>query len=130
MIKISSHVYYLRRKLETAVSPMTIRFDEVTRFVSEVLTWTKTLRMSRRGSSGGCVGRRCRRFPLDFGGGPPWGSIGLGRHRASRWFRRFPAWLYALYMRNRKTEMLNKYSLIHIHFFLLFRCSKSLESWM
>lgn len=62
---------YLCRKLETAVSPMTIRFDEVARFISEILTRTKTLRVSRWGGSGGSIGGRCRWFPLDFGGSPP-----------------------------------------------------------
>lgn len=106
-------VYYLCRKLETAVSPMTIRFDEVTRFVSEIFTRTETLRVSRWGGSGGRVGGRCRRFSLDFGGSPPWRSVSLGCHRASRWFRRFPARFYALYMR----KIWNKYcSLIDIFF--------------
>jgi len=104
--------YYLCRKLETTVSPMTICFDEVTRFISEILAWTKTLRMSRWGGSGGCVGCRRRWFPLNFSGGPPRGSIGFGCHRARRWFRCFPAWLYALYIKIR--EVLTKYFLMYI----------------
>lgn len=107
-------VYYLCRKLETAVSPMTICFDEVTRFVSEVFTRTETLRVSRWGGSGGRVGGRCRRFSLDFGGSPPWRSVSLGCHRASRWFRRFSARFYALYMR----KIWNKYCFLMDIFFL------------
>lgn len=65
------HEIVLCGKLETAVSPMTIRLDEVTRFVSEIFARTETLRMGRWGGCRGRVGGSCRWFPFDFGGGPP-----------------------------------------------------------
>lgn len=65
------HEIILGRKLETAISPMTIRLDEVTRFVSQVFARTETLRMGRWGGGRGSIGGSCRWFSLDFGGGSP-----------------------------------------------------------
>lgn len=50
---------------------MTIRLDEVTRFVSKVFARTETLRMGRWGGGRGRIGGSRRWFPFDFGGGPP-----------------------------------------------------------
>jgi len=109
-IFLFAYLCYLCGKFETTISPMTIRLYEVTGLVSEILARTKTLRVSRRsGSRSRVCGRRCW-FPFDFSGGPPWGGVGFGRHRASRRFRRFPTWFCTLYMRK---EILHKYIIVY-----------------
>lgn len=59
---------------------MAIRLDEIAGLVSEVLTRTETLRMSRRSSSRGRVGGRRRRFPFHFGGGPSRRGVSFSRY--------------------------------------------------
>lgn len=89
----------LRRKLKTAVPPVTIRLDEITGFISKILTRTETLRMSWRGSSCGSVSGRRHGFPFDFGGGSSRRSIGFSRDRTSRRLRRFSAGFCILALR-------------------------------